>query len=86
MSATLHTCARCGLTDDSVLDLDTGGRYHRELFHCITMLRQRYEPLIIAAERLDAVHSVPTAKADRVHAIGEVRKAVRIAKARGASR
>ena len=76
-----YTCGRCGLTDDSVLNLDTGGAFHPELVHCITMLRQRYEPLVIAAERLDAVHAVPTAKADRVAAIGEVRNAVRIAKA-----
>lgn len=79
-----YTCGRCGLTDDSVLNLDTGGAFHPELFHCITMLRQRYEPLVIAAERLDAVHAVPTSRADRANAIGAVRSALRTAKAHAA--
>ena len=53
MASERHTCGRCGLSDDSVLDLDTGGAYHRELFHCITKLRQHVErlQLITDAER-----------------------------------
>jgi hypothetical protein len=41
----VRTCARCGLTDDTVLDLDTGSACHPELLHCIRRLRERVEAL-----------------------------------------
>jgi hypothetical protein len=40
-----RTCARCGLTDATVLDLDTGSACHPELLHCIRRLRERIEAL-----------------------------------------
>ena len=41
MSETLWTCARCGITDAKVLNLDTGSECHPELSQCIAALRAR---------------------------------------------
>ncbi|WP_353265833.1 hypothetical protein [Gemmatimonas sp.] len=42
-----YTCVRCGLTDKTVLDLDTGSACHPELRDCIAWLRAQ----LAAAER-----------------------------------
>ncbi|MFZ5833207.1 MAG: hypothetical protein ACOY3P_24225 [Planctomycetota bacterium] len=39
------TCNRCGLTDDTVIDLDIGPTCHRELRHCIAALKAEIERL-----------------------------------------
>jgi len=39
----MNTCARCGLSDGHVLDLDTGSACHPELMHCIGHLKQHLE-------------------------------------------
>lgn len=37
----MKTCARCGLAEETVLDLDTGAACHPELWHCIEALKAR---------------------------------------------
>lgn len=39
----MRTCGRCGIADEAVLDLDTGGAFHPELQHCISRLRAEVE-------------------------------------------
>lgn len=41
----MKTCARCGLADETVLDLDTGSACHPELRHCIEGLVARCREL-----------------------------------------
>lgn len=35
-----YRCARCGISDDHVIDIDTGSACHRELRHCIDALKE----------------------------------------------
>lgn len=41
----MKTCTRCGLADETVLDLDTGSACHPELWHCIEALKAKCERL-----------------------------------------
>lgn len=41
----MKTCARCGLADETVLDLDTGSACHPELRDCIAALKARCRQL-----------------------------------------
>lgn len=49
----MRTCGRCGIADDTVLDLDTGGAYHPELRHCIATLRAQLAGVREKVEKME---------------------------------
>lgn len=47
-------CDRCGLKDDNLLDLDTGGTCHREPSHCIAALNDKLKHIFRMNDLLSA--------------------------------
>ena len=45
MASEARECARCGITDTTLLDLDTGSACHEYPSHCIALLRRRVDYL-----------------------------------------
>ena len=46
------TCSRCGLTDATVLNLDTGNAYHPEWRNCVAAVQQQLAAARAEVERL----------------------------------
>lgn len=67
--AEVNTCGRCGIADASVLNLDTGGTYHREPRQCINLLRVAADALNAQRdrERLDWLDARMCSKGQNAH-------------------
>ena len=67
------TCKRCGLTDETVLDIDTGSTCHRELSDCIRRLRSIVDMLPKTADRVPVAPGVDVFHRDFLGGVTEQR-------------
>jgi hypothetical protein len=62
MGEARRECARCGIEDARVLDLDTGAACHPELMHCIRALKSALSSYRPSAHHQDGIEAVEDAK------------------------